>query len=445
MNNWQTKTMAYVGIFVLLAGDAVRYSISWVGYAVAVIVFAGLTVAWIFRNKPWATIKQTPWPLTALLALMMVGSLWSNYGLVSFGVSIVQLLETAFAIMLAAAFSWRQLMTILGNTIRFILASSILFELYAAVIVRGPVPPIFKLYEGDKPPAPDYYWSRGNLFNGDRIQGILGNSNILAYVSMIGLVIFFTELSTRSVSKTVGILSVVGALGGILDGWSMTVNIALVAVLIAAVVSIAAEGKDKVTRHRYYRVAWWSVGLSALVVLAFRAQIFTLIGKSPDMTGRTTIWKAVLGLIDQRPLQGWGWISYWIPFLEPYEGLVVMHNVPFLQAHNAFLDIWLQLGILGLGLFVGLLGYTFVPLWRLAVRHTSPLYLWPILVFVGLVVQNLTESRLLIEIGWVLLVVFAVKVHDPEDSLEKAEPEPKRVRLLGRGLRRSQPRQRKDR
>ena len=215
MNNWQTKTMAYVGIFVLLAGDAVRYSISWVGYAAAVIIFAGLTVAWIVKNKPWATIRQTPWPLTALLALMMVGSLWSNYGWVSFGVSIVQILETAFAIMLAAAFSWRQLMTILGNTIRFILASSILFELYAAVIVRGPVPPIFKLYEGDKPPAPDYYWSRGNLFNGDRIQGILGNSNILAYVSMIGLVIFFTELSTRSVSKTVGILSVIGALGGI--------------------------------------------------------------------------------------------------------------------------------------------------------------------------------------------------------------------------------------
>ncbi|MEY4452413.1 MAG: hypothetical protein RIT51_91, partial [Actinomycetota bacterium] len=136
---------------------------------------------------------------------------------------------------------------------------------------------------------------------------------------------------------------------------------------------------------------------------------------------------------------------YWIPFLEPYQGLVVMHGVPFLQAHNAFLDVWLQLGIFGLGLFIGLLGYTFVPLWRLAVRHTSPLYLWPILIFVGLIVQNLTESRMLIEIGWMLLVLFAVKVYDPEESLEPREELPKRARLLARDLRRNQSRQRTDR
>jgi O-antigen ligase len=186
-------------------------------------------------------------------------------------------------------------------------------------------------------------------------------------------------------------------------------------------------------------------GVSALVVLAFRAQIFGLLGKSPDISGRTEIWKKVLDLIDERPLQGWGWTSYWIPFLEPYNGLVVMHGVPYLQAHNAFLDVWLQLGILGLGLFICLLGFTFVPLWRLAVRHTSPLYLWPILVFVGLIVQNFTESRLLIEIGWVLLVLFAIKVGDPAESLEPRIDQIKRTRLLAPGLRRSRSPRRKDR
>jgi O-antigen ligase len=122
-----------------------------------------------------------------------------------------------------------------------------------------------------------------------------------------------------------------------------------------------------------------------------------------------------------------------------------MHGVPYLQAHNAFLDVWLQLGVLGLGLFICLLGFTFVPLWRLAVRHTSPLYLWPILVFVGLIVQNFTESRLLIEIGWVLLALFAIKTGDPVESLEPRTDEIKRTRLLAPGLRRSRSPQRKDR
>ena len=445
MNTWQTKTFVYVGIFTLLAGDAVRYTISWPGYAALALVMGAITVFWLIKHKPKQTIGQMPWPLTALLALMVVGSIWSNYQLVSLGVSIVQLLQTGFALIVAAAFSWREILRILANTIRFILGASLLFELYAAVIVRGPVPPIFKLYEGDTPPAPDYYWTRGNLLNGGRIQGILGNSNILAYVAMLGLILFLTEFALRSISRGLSALSALAAIGALVDAWSMTINFALAGVLVAAIVSIAAEGKDKDTRHRYYRAAWWITGVSALIVLAFRVQIFTLIGKSPDMTGRTTIWKAVLELIDERPLQGWGWISYWIPFLEPYQGLVVMHGVPFLQAHNAFLDVWLQLGIFGLGLFIGLLGYTFVPLWRLAVRHTSPLYLWPILVFVGLIVQNLTESRMLIEIGWMLLVLFAVKVYDPEETLEPREELPKRARLLARDLHRSQSRQRKDR
>ena len=109
------------------------------------------------------------------------------------------------------------------------------------------------------------------------------------------------------------------------------------------------------------------------------------------------------------------------------------------------LDMWLQGGILALIFFVLLIFFTFVRLWQLAVRHTSALYLWPILVFIGLVVQNITESRLLSELGWVLLTLFAIKVREPNDLLEPLGRSPKRVRLLGRGLRRNQSQPRKDR
>jgi O-antigen ligase len=163
------------------------------------------------------------------------------------------------------------------------------------------------------------------------------------------------------------------------------------------------------------------------------------------MTGRTMIWKKVLGLIFDRPLSGYGWLSYWMPGVKPYEGLVVINKVAYYQAHNAFLDMWLQGGILALIFFIILVVFTFVRLWQLAVRHTSALYLWPILVFIGLVVQNFTESRLLSELGWVLLTLFVIKVREPNDLLEPLGRSTKRVRLLGRGLRRNQPQPRKDR
>jgi hypothetical protein len=55
----------------------------------------------------------------------------------------------------------------------------------------------------------------------------------------------------------------------------------------------------------------------------------------------------------------------------------------------------------------------------MAARHTSPLYLWPLLVFVALLVQNLTESRMIVELGWVLVVTFAIKVNEPAEKLEE--------------------------
>jgi hypothetical protein len=94
---------------------------------------------------------------------------------------------------------------------------------------------------------------------------------------------------------------------------------------------------------------------------------------------------------------------------------------------------------------LALVTITFIKLWRLGVRHTNPLYLWPMLMFFGLLAQNLTESRMLLEIGWVLLVMMAVKANDPEDFLEPRGKTPKRARLLGRGLQRSQSQPHRDR
>ena len=420
---------AYAALAILMGGDAIRYAIGWLGWGIALGVLLVATLIQLFRIDWRGALRRMPMPLKALLGLMLVGSIWSNYQVVSLGAALVQIATTSFAVFLATAFDWREILRLIAGTLRGILFASVLFELYAALIVRGPIEPFFPNYSGDKPPAVAFYWTQGNLFTNDRIQGIVGNSNMLAYMAMIGLVVFSIEVAANTTSRLVSALSFLAAIPMLLLSRSASIGFALAAVVAAAVVSIAAEGKDRDTRHRYYRVAWGVIGTAALLVLTYRAQIFSLIGKSPDMTGRTKIWKIVLHLIDQRPLQGWGWSSYWVPWVEPYKGLVVIHHVPYYQAHNAFLDVWMQLGIFGLGLFLLLIGVTFVRLWRLAVRHTNPLYLWPILVFVGIVTQNLTESRILVEIGWVLLVLFAVKVQEPAENLEPLGRTPKRARL----------------
>lgn len=443
---FRAKTyLAYVALFTLLAGDAVRYSVGWWGWGAVLVTLFGFTLYYFFTGEPKRILKQIPWPLIALLVLMPISIIYSNYQMFSAIASFAQYATSLFALFLAAAFSWRHLLRIFSNVVRVILAASLLFEFVAAAIVRGPIAPIFKNYEGDTPPASAYYWTRAHLFDGDRIQGIVGNSNILAFIAMIGLVVFAIDYAVSATPKWLSASSFALAAAMLLLSKSAGVAFAVAAIAVAATVALIVEGKDRDLRHRIYRWVWACAGVVSIVVLINRAEVFTFFGKTPDMTGRSTIWKLVLGLIAERPIQGWGWISHWMPGVKPFEGLVVINKVPYYQAHNAYLDMWLQLGALGLLLLLILVAMTFVKLWRLGVRHTNPLYLWPMLVFFGLLAQNLTESRMLLEIGWVLLVLMAVKANDPDDLLEPRGKTPKRARLLGRGLRRNQSQPHKDR
>jgi O-antigen ligase len=409
------------------------------------VTLFGFTLYYFFTGEPKRILKQIPWPLIALLVLMPISIIYSNYQMFSAIASFAQYATSLFALFLAAAFSWRHLLRIFSNVVRVILTASLLFEFVAAAIVRGPIAPIFKNYEGDTPPASAYYWTRAHLFDGDRIQGIVGNSNILAFIAMIGLVVFAIDYAVSATPKWLSASSFALAAAMLLLSKSAGVAFAVAAIAVAATVALIVEGKDRDLRHRIYRWVWACAGVVSIVVLINRAEVFTFFGKTPDMTGRSTIWKLVLGLIAERPIQGWGWISHWMPGVKPFEGLVVINKVPYYQAHNAYLDMWLQLGAIGLLLLLILVAMTFVKLWRLGVRHTNPLYLWPMLVFFGLLAQNLTESRMLLEIGWVLLVLMAVKANDPDDLLEPRGKTPKRARLLGRGLRRNQSQPHKDR
>jgi exopolysaccharide production protein ExoQ len=427
------RILAYAGVFIISAGDTVRYSIGFVAWGTLCVVLA-LVAAWLFaKSNPKATLSRVPLTLMALLGLMLLSTAWSYYPAYTLLGYLGTLVATVFALFLIANFDWRGLMKIFANVFWFILAASFAFEAYAAVIVRGPIAPIFKNYKGPVPPSGAYYWTQGWLLKGSRIQGIVGNANLLAYIAMLGFILFAIQLAVRSGHRWLNILGILMASAALALTRSAGVGFAMVLTTVVALVALIVEGRDRETRHRYYRLAWTGFGVVVFFILVYRSQLFTIIGKSPDMTGRLDIWKAVIGLIGQRPLQGWGWISYWMPGVKPYEGLIVRDNVTYYQAHNSYLDMWLQLGFIGFVLFVAMLTFTFIKIWRLGVRHTSPLYLWPLLVFVALLIQNLTESRMIVELGWVLVLIFAIKVNEPAELLEPRGQLPKRFGLSSFG------------
>lgn len=411
--------LAALILFTLFAGDFWRNLISWPGYFILAGVLAVISAVLVIRSRPRFGWRSTPKTLVLFLALAIVSIAWSAYpGASALGV-VAQLATTAGGLFLGLRLGWPGLLSALGNAFRWILGLSLLFELVVALFVRQPVLPLTPAQPvpaGKLPSA--FFWSRDLLFHGGPVQGIVGNSNLLAMIALLSLIVFGIQLADRTVRRGSAIAwLVVAALSLALTRSATVIAAALVtAVVLGFALWARRVGPDR--RTPVYVVGTAGVAAVVVLVTVFASRIPALFGKSEDLTGRLDIWKAVTALAQERPVVGWGWVSYWAPWVKPFDGLATRNGVEYLQAHNAWLDVWLQLGIVGLVLFALLVLTTFGRSWflavdrlRITVADDQPyraIALLPLLLMAALIAQSFAESRILIEGGWALLVALAV-------------------------------------
>jgi exopolysaccharide production protein ExoQ len=399
--------LAAFGFFTLAAGDVWRYLLSWWGWGAIIVVFVTLAVIELARSRE--SLGRPPVLLVATLALMIASIAWSAYpGASALGV-VATLATTTYAIFLASCFTWPELMDALARALRAVLALSLLFELVVAVFVRGPVLPLWVDYsELEKIPLA-FYWSRDLLFEGGRIQGIVGNANILAMAALLSLIAEVARVATeRSTRAGFAFWALVGVATLALTRSSTVFVAALAVAVVVGAAWFARRGSGR--RRVATAVGLLGVGaIAAAGAVAFRGPLLGLLGRSEDLTNRLDIWATVIDLAGQRPVAGWGWIGYWAPWVEPFDDLVVIKGVTYLQAHNAWLDVALQLGVLGLVVFGLLVLTTTLRSWVFAIDGPRDAALVPIALLVAILVQGLAESRLLIEIGWALLVLVSVR------------------------------------
>lgn len=412
---------AFAMFFVLMAPDAVRSTVSWWGYGVIVGVLAALSVALLVIERDRWAVRGLPIPLVAFLLLTGASIAWSHYPAMSLLGAATTWATIVGAIALAVVIPWDDLLRYLGYAVRAILGISLVFELAVAIFVQRPVLPLW--YPSDIPvteiPSLDY-WTKSLLFEGGQIQGIVGNSNLLAFVALIGIIVFGVQLADNRVRLLAGWTSMSAAILTLLLTRSATIAaaIAAIAILVLAVWLIRRASTPVAVGEAYLLSAAAGVGGVGLIVL-LHAPILDALDKTSMLTGRIHIWEEVIGLAEQRPFFGWGWISHWAPWVDPLGTLVEIGGVYQLQAHNAWLDIWLQLGILGLVVFGALVLVTIVRTWWMAtdrrkVRIGSDepfiaLTVFPLLVLAVLLVQSLSESRILVEGGLLLFALLAVK------------------------------------
>jgi O-antigen ligase len=125
----------------------------------------------------------------------------------------------------------------------------------------------------------------------------------------------------------------------------------------------------------------WTAGISGLIIES--------LGRDPDLTTRVPLWKTLL-VLETNPLIGVGYESFWSG-----ERLVhVWRHFPgVMQAHNGYLDLYLNVGLVGLLLLLVSIISGFVSTVR-QLDHDYAISLLRIAFIVVVVMYNWTEATL---------------------------------------------------
>lgn len=420
------------GIFVIAAALAgTSWLMAFGPFGTGVVAFGSgiVSIALWAVIRPGVQWRRLPWFAVLYVFWAVLSLLWTAYPSATALTLLLLLTTTVQAMFVGSVLTWRELVRAIASALKWILGLSLVFELWVSLVWGGPLMPGF-----GRPPEgtdPIEMWSRDNLFDADgRIQGLFGNANALAYVALLGMVVFAIRFASRAPRRALlvawfALAAFLFVRAGSATAW---LTAAAVAVVLATALLMRTTRRPG-ERTRYY-IAYAVVGLGGLAALWFaRGTVFALLGRSSDLTGREGIWQVVAAKAAERPLLGWGFSTPWVPTDPMFDGWILDHGQSVMQAHNMWLDVFFQLGAVGLALIV-LTMLAFIwrswffavdrPRWDLvADRPYSAVTLLPTLVGAILLVQGMAESGPLLGWGWLFIVMLAFKI--------------KQAPLIGRG------------
>jgi exopolysaccharide production protein ExoQ len=154
------------------------------------------------------------------------------------------------------------------------------------------------------------------------------------------------------------------------------------------------------------------VGVVVLAMAVVAIGISWLYWRDPTLTGRTMIWDESWKFIKERPILGYGYGAFWNEASGPMAILQQAIGWPAPNAHNGYVDLWLQLGLLGICLFAAALLQALWPLLkRIRFGDGAGVYATA-LIGSGLLCRELAESSLLgqNDFGWLVLVMVLSSV-----------------------------------
>jgi O-antigen ligase len=277
-----------------------------------------------------------------------------------------------------------------------------------------------------------YFPALGKTFSawgGQEYSGVSTSKNMLGALCLVSGIFFFwdtitrwhqrNEVRVRRVILRRVILVNIAFIG--MTFWLLNVSdskTSTICLVIGCIVVATAHSKVG-KRHLGLLKALAPGGFLLYLILALgfgmAGQLSQAVGRSENMSDRTHIWEVLLS-VPINPVLGTGYQSFWLGWRVPW-AWARLDGDNVLSAHNGYLQIYLDLGLIGLFFFCAFLITTY----RKICKRLNPLTpfgslglaLWTLLLY-----YNVTDAAFEINLLFVTFLLAAIPV--PECAVDRA-------------------------
>lgn len=357
-----------------------------------ILILASIAIL-MSRSFRWVAFFRNNLALTALVGFALLSVCWSDYPFVAFK-RWFRDLGTYLVILVAITDPSPQ------EAVRTVLRRFAYLLIPLCILLNKYFPELSKQYDP---------------FSGvATYAGATTSKNMLGVACLVSGLFFFWDTLTRWPSRrkrqTKRII-LVNLTFLAMTAWVLQVanSATSKACLALGCFVIAAVNSKTFARHPKFLKAVIPTCFIVYVVLAFgfnlNGEIAGALGRDPTLTDRTKIWGILLGM-KTNPLLGTGYESFWLgerleKFWTYFPGLN--------EAHNGYLEVYLNLGLIGLFLLVCFLVATYRSICR-GLRNASGLASFAFGVWTITLFYNITEAAFKGQLMWFTFLIGVLSI-----------------------------------
>jgi exopolysaccharide production protein ExoQ len=253
-----------------------------------------------------------------------------------------------------------------------------------------------------------------DLFNGGAWQGIFRSKNGCAQIMLF---FFSAAVCFRFRSRAMETLRM--ALFPI-TGLLIVMSKAATGYMLAPGLALLVLFLSGLRRYERRNVVFVIVAVITLLICGSIAMPYIMpialgiLGKDPQMSGRLPLWTAVVASALKHPLLGYGYSAFWTGLRGESLNIFMTTHFEIYQAQNGVLELWLELGLVGVGLFFLTLIRAIKDGFVCLQQGYSPITNWFISLIALTVVYNIDETFLASahSLPWLLYMVACVGLAD---------------------------------